>query len=47
MVAPVDQVLAQVAAHKACPAGDQHAVAFHTRLGLDDRAPGEARCLGV
>lgn len=47
MIPPVDQVLAQVAAHEACSAGDKHTVALHTRLGLDDRAPGEARCLRV
>lgn len=47
MVPLVDQVLAQVAAHEACSAGDKHTVALHTRLGLDDRAPGEARCLRV
>lgn len=35
MVAAGNQVVAQVAAHKAGAASDQHAVLLRTRLGLD------------
>lgn len=45
MVAPLDQILAQVTAHKACSTSDKHTIALNTWLGLDHCAPGKARCL--
>lgn len=38
MVAAVDEVVAQVASHKAGTARNKHAILLHARLGLDRRA---------
>ena len=38
MIAALDEELAQVAAHKAGAARDEHAVLAAARLGLDQRA---------
>lgn len=38
MVAAVDEVVAEVASHKAGTARNKHAILLHARLGLDRRA---------
>jgi hypothetical protein len=45
MVSPVDKVLAQVTAHKACSTSNKHTVAFNTWLGFEHWSPGKSRCL--
>ena len=44
MIPSFNQVLAQVAAHKASPARYENTVGFHPWLGLDERAIGLQWC---